>query len=64
VFARAKDPEHAARLAKLGARGVIPEAVEASLQLGARLLEELGLPEEVVAERLASAREEELGRLT
>ncbi len=63
VFARAKDPEHAARLAKLGARGVIPEAVEASLQLGARLLEELGLPEEVVAERLAAAREGELGRL-
>lgn len=63
VFARAKDPEHAARLARLGARGVIPEAVEASLQLGARLLEELGLPEEIVAERLASAREEELGRL-
>jgi hypothetical protein len=26
-------------------------------------LEELGLPEEIVAERLASAREEELGRL-
>jgi CPA2 family monovalent cation:H+ antiporter-2 len=64
VFARAKDREHAARLAKVGARGVVPEAVEASLQLGARLLEELGLPEEAVADRVAAARNEELGRLT
>jgi K+:H+ antiporter len=63
VFARAKDREHAARLAKLGARGVVPEAVEASLQLGARLLEELGLPEDAVAERVAAAREEEVGKL-
>jgi CPA2 family monovalent cation:H+ antiporter-2 len=63
VFARAKDAAHAARLAKLGARGVIPEAVEASLQLGARVLEELEVPEEAVDERLAAARAEELGRL-
>ena len=33
VFARARDPDHAARLAALGAHGVIPETVEASLQL-------------------------------
>jgi CPA2 family monovalent cation:H+ antiporter-2 len=63
VFARAKDGEHAARLLKLGAIGVIPEAVEASLQLGGRVLEALGLPEEAVAQRLAEARSEELGRL-
>lgn len=63
VFARANDTEHAARLLKHGATGVIPEAVEASLQLGGRVLEALGLPDEAVAQRLAAARAEELDRL-
>jgi CPA2 family monovalent cation:H+ antiporter-2 len=63
VFARARDPAHAARLLRLGAAEVIPEAFEASLQLGARLLAGLGLPEEAVARRLADMREQELGRL-
>jgi CPA2 family monovalent cation:H+ antiporter-2 len=62
VFARAKDGEHAARLIELGAVGVIPEAVEASLQLGARLLEALDIPDEAVAQRLANARAQESGR--
>jgi CPA2 family monovalent cation:H+ antiporter-2 len=56
VFARAKDGEHAARLLALGAVGVIPEAVEASLQLGARVLEALDIPDEAVAQRLSNAR--------
>jgi len=64
VFARASDPDHAARLIKLGAVAVIAEAVEASLQLGGRVLEALGLSEEAVAHRLAEMREQELGRLT
>jgi CPA2 family monovalent cation:H+ antiporter-2 len=63
VFARAKDAKHAAALTSLGAVGAIPEYVEASLQLGGRLLEALGLPEDAAAERLAAARREELGRL-
>jgi CPA2 family monovalent cation:H+ antiporter-2 len=63
VFARAKDPEHAASLLQAGAVGVIPEAVEASLQLGGRLLEALGLPEEAVVQRLAVERAAELKRL-
>jgi CPA2 family monovalent cation:H+ antiporter-2 len=63
VLARARDAAHAARLIKLGAVGVIPEAVEASLQLGGRLLEALGLPDHVVIHRLAALREQELGRL-
>ena len=63
VFARAKDAEHAARLLKLGARGVIPEAAEASLQLGGRVLEAVGVPDEAVAERLAEARTDALDRL-
>jgi CPA2 family monovalent cation:H+ antiporter-2 len=63
AFARAKDPVHAANLVARGAVEVIPEAVEASLQLGARVLEELGVPEEAVAQRLEQARDEEVGRL-
>jgi len=63
VLARARDAAHAARLIKLGAVGVIPEAAEASLQLGGRLLEALGLPDHVVIHRLAALREQELGRL-
>jgi CPA2 family monovalent cation:H+ antiporter-2 len=63
IFARAKDADHAARLTKLGADDVIPEAVEASLQLAGRLLQTLGLPDDIAAQRIDAAREEELGRL-
>jgi CPA2 family monovalent cation:H+ antiporter-2 len=56
VLARAKDSEHAARLTKLGATDAIPEAVEASLQLAGRLLENLDFPEEVADRRIADVR--------
>jgi hypothetical protein len=42
---------------------VIPEAVEASLQLGGRLLEGLGLSDEAVLRRLDELREAERARL-
>ena len=64
VFARAADTAHAERLIALGAVGVIPETVEASLQLAARLLEGLDFPEEAVSQRLATMRASEMGRLT
>jgi CPA2 family monovalent cation:H+ antiporter-2 len=63
VFARAADKAHAARLIALGAVSVIPETVEASLQLAARLLTGLDLPEELISQRLATMRTAELGRL-
>jgi CPA2 family monovalent cation:H+ antiporter-2 len=63
VFARASDAEHAERLIALGAVGVIPETVEASLQLAARLLEGLDLPEEAISQRVADMRAAEFGRL-
>jgi CPA2 family monovalent cation:H+ antiporter-2 len=63
VFARASDPAHAERLMALGAVSVIPETVEASLQLAARVLEGLDLPEEAVSQRVAEMRAAELGRL-
>jgi CPA2 family monovalent cation:H+ antiporter-2 len=56
VLARAKDSEHAARLLRLGATGAIPEAVEASLQLAGRLLENLDFPEDVADRRIAEIR--------
>ncbi len=63
LVARAVDAGHAARLVALGAANVIPETVEASLQLAARLLEGLDLPEEAVSQRVADMRAAELERL-
>jgi CPA2 family monovalent cation:H+ antiporter-2 len=64
VFARARDPAHAVRLLRLGAVEVTPEAVEASLQLGARVLEGLGVPDDAIARRLDDMRDEELARIS
>jgi len=64
VLARAADAPHAVRLLSLGAFGVIPETVEASLQLAARLLEKLDLPETAVDERIEAMRQAELKRLS
>ncbi|HET9717822.1 MAG TPA: cation:proton antiporter [Pseudolabrys sp.] len=63
VFARAATPEHAARLIGLGAMDVIPETVEASLQLAARLLEGLELPEDAVSRRVADMRNDAMARI-
>jgi CPA2 family monovalent cation:H+ antiporter-2 len=64
VLARATDADHAARLLVLGAVSVIPETVEASLQLAARLLERLEFSDEAVLQRVAEMRNAELGRLS
>ncbi len=56
VLTRARDSDHAARLAKLGATEAIPEVIEASLQLAGRLLEHLDFPEEVADRRIADVR--------
>lgn len=61
IVARARDGAHGRRLAALGAGAVVPEAVEASLQLAGRALETLGVPVEEVAERLARQRASLLG---
>jgi CPA2 family monovalent cation:H+ antiporter-2 len=63
IFARAANFEHAARLVKLGAIGVIPETVEASLQLAGRVLEGLDLSDEAIANRMAVMRAAEVERL-
>jgi CPA2 family monovalent cation:H+ antiporter-2 len=63
VFARAVDVPHAVGLAKLGALGVIPETVEASLQLAARVLEGLDFHEDAVSQRVTDLRAAEMQRL-
>ncbi len=57
VFARARDEKHALSLKEAGASAVIPETLESSLRLGAFVLMELGLPEDV-AERVVQQERE------
>jgi CPA2 family monovalent cation:H+ antiporter-2 len=62
VLARASDSKHALRLIRLGAAEATPEAVEASLHLGARLLKSLGVPDDAIARRIEEMRGQELAR--
>ncbi|MCC6610149.1 MAG: cation:proton antiporter [Burkholderiales bacterium] len=63
VVARARDAAHARHLLECGASEVVPETVEASLQLAARVLESAGEPSEAVAQAVAQQREFELAKL-
>lgn len=56
IFARARDSAEAARLAAAGASVVIPETVEASLQLGESLLSRFDVPEETVVQMIEQHR--------
>jgi len=47
ILVRAHDSEHAAELLRAGAAAVIPEVLEAALQIGQVLLEKVGLPPDV-----------------
>lgn len=63
ILARAADIRRARELLALGAVAVIPETIEASLQLAARLLEKLGFPDEAITHKVADMREREMARL-
>ena len=63
VFARARDATHARTLLRLGATAVVPETVESSLQLAARVLEGVGTPEEAVGAVVGQQREREISEL-
>lgn len=54
IYARARDRAHAARLIDRGASHVIPETVEASLQLGEMVLIGVGVPDQA-ARRIIEA---------
>jgi CPA2 family monovalent cation:H+ antiporter-2 len=59
VLARARDTEHAAVLMAQGASHVIPEAIEAALQLASRALTAYGYPEETVQSLIRATRDGE-----
>ncbi|WP_018146615.1 cation:proton antiporter domain-containing protein [Henriciella marina] len=58
ILVRARDPEHGRQLEAAGANHVIPDAIEAALQLSGRVLEEFGYAGETVRDLLAAEREE------
>jgi monovalent cation:proton antiporter-2 (CPA2) family protein len=64
IHARARHRRHAARLLALGTNEVVPETLEASLQIAGRLLQALGTSEDVALARIAVQRSLELAELT
>ncbi len=62
VFVRAKDSEHARQLKEAGASFVIPDAIEAGLQMAGRALDEFGYDGETIRDRLAAERDTEYRR--
>ncbi|HEX9858973.1 MAG TPA: cation:proton antiporter, partial [Paracoccaceae bacterium] len=62
ILARAKDPEHARELYAAGANFVVPDAIEAGLQMSARALEEIGYGGEAVRTLIAAERDAEYSR--
>lgn len=62
VLARAQDAAHARQLYAAGAEFVIPDAVEAGLQLAGRALLEFGYSNEVLKDRIATERSVEYQR--
>lgn len=63
IHARALDAEHAEKLAGIGVKDVVPEALEGSLILAGRILSDVGMPEDAIDARLSVAREAEVRRL-
>lgn len=59
ILARARDADHARSLYTAGATYVIPDAIEAGLQMSARALEEMGYETDTVRTLIASERETE-----
>lgn len=58
IIARARDAEHAAKLYRLGASDVVPETVEASLQLAENVLVDIGVPMGLVIASVHERRDE------
>ncbi|MEO1039374.1 MAG: cation:proton antiporter [Pseudomonadota bacterium] len=62
ILARAHDSEHASELLDAGASHVVPDAVEAGLQIAGRALVAFGVPSDTVRDRLAQERDIEYAR--
>jgi CPA2 family monovalent cation:H+ antiporter-2 len=63
VIARSRDEAHAAVLRDEGANVVIPETLEAGLQISAVVLQAAGIPESVAAGLVDAERERRIGAL-
>jgi len=59
IYARARDTAHATRLIGCGATHVIPETIEASLQLGEMVLVEAGVPIQAASRMIEARRQAE-----
>lgn len=64
VFVRAQDVDHAQYLYEAGAKFVVPDAIEAGLQMSARALEEIGYEAETVRDLIAVERKNAYDRAT
>lgn len=62
ILARAQDADHAEALYDAGANFVVPDAIEAALQMSERALHEFGYDTEVVRDMIASERGDEYRR--
>ncbi|NNG05986.1 MAG: potassium transporter KefB [Inquilinus sp.] len=63
IVARGRDFADLPRLEKAGATAVVPEALEGSLQLGAKVLRQLGVPAEEVERTLEEFRRDDYAAL-
>lgn len=63
ILVRARDGTHAARLIAQGATQVVPEVLEAGLQLGQLLLQHIGLPADAAREVVDTERAAAVGAL-
>jgi CPA2 family monovalent cation:H+ antiporter-2 len=59
LLARARDADHAEALQALGISDVVPETLEASLQLGGLVLRTIGMPATVVNDAIERARHDD-----
>jgi monovalent cation:proton antiporter-2 (CPA2) family protein len=59
IYARAHNVKHASKLIELGATHVVPEATEASLQMGELILMGLGVPDSAARQYIESRRQSE-----
>jgi monovalent cation:H+ antiporter-2, CPA2 family len=57
LFVRSRDEKHAVTLKKVGASMVVPETLEASLQLSAAVLHALGVRDDAVTESITAERD-------
>ncbi|MGE0502182.1 MAG: cation:proton antiporter [Rhizobiaceae bacterium] len=62
ILVRARDTDHAMQLVRAGATFVIPDAIEAGLQLAERALRDYGYTADAVRERISAERDQEYRR--